>query len=82
MTLGGITASMCRGLAQEGLVGKDFLWPYKCVFNTGTVHTKDTGLARGCLGISIKCAGSQLLKPAYLLIWLLKYLVRFTRLMA
>ena len=41
VTLGGIIAYMCRGLAQEGLVGKDFLWPYKCVFNTGTVHTKD-----------------------------------------
>ena len=47
LQLGGVTAQhrvfVCRGLAQEILVGIDFLRTHKCVlnFDTGTVYTKE-----------------------------------------
>ena len=47
LQLGGVTAQhrvfVCRGLAQEILVGIDFLRTHKCVlnFDTGTIYTKE-----------------------------------------
>ena len=69
---------VCRGLAQQMLMGIDFLTAHKCTinFDTNTVYSKG-GPNKMVLDSLIEFTGSLWPKPSHFLqIWLQTYLVR------